>query len=116
MVKMEFQRMLKWNKWPDGNLFLDPYFKPDIKNVQNKKILDAGCGSAPWSIYAAKHGGEVYAIDLQEGMVQAAETAIKAANLSHRIHVKQGDVASLPFSNRNFFDKAISICVGCNLQ
>jgi ubiquinone/menaquinone biosynthesis C-methylase UbiE len=102
------------NHGADGSLFLDPYFKPDIENIQNKRILDAGCGAAPWSIYAANQGGEVYAIDLQEGMIQAANKAVEAAQLSHRVKVVQGDVAKLPYVEK-FFDKAISICVGCNL-
>lgn len=102
------------NHGPDGSLFLDPYFKPDIEHLNNQKILDAGCGAAPWAIYAAKQGGEVYAIDLQEGMIREAKRAIQAAKLRERISVVKGDVAALPFKE-NFFDKAISICVGCNL-
>lgn len=102
------------NHGPDGNLFLDPYFKPDIENLNNKKILDAGCGAAPWSIYAAKQGGEVYAIDIQENMIKSAKEAIQAANLADKITLVKGDVSSLPYKE-NFFDKVISICVACNL-
>lgn len=102
------------NHGPDGNLFLDPYFKPDLENLNNKKILDAGCGAAPWSIYAAKQGGEVYAIDIQESMIKTARKAVQAANLIKRINLFKGDIASLPYKN-SFFDKAISICVACNL-
>ncbi len=101
------------NHGPDGNLFLDPYFKSDIENLKDEKILDAGCGAAPWAIYAAKHGGEVYAIDIQEGMIQAAKKAIESAK-SSRISLLKGDIARLPYRS-NFFDKIISICVGCNL-
>lgn len=102
------------NHGSDGNLFLDPYFKPDIENLNNKKVLDAGCGAAPWSIYAAKEGGEVYAIDIQEGMIRQAKNAIQIANLANKIFISKGDVAALPYK-QNFFDRAISICVGCNL-
>ncbi len=102
------------NHGPDGKLFLDPYFKHDLENAKEEKILDAGCGAAPWSIYAAKHGGRIYAIDIQESMVEEAEKAIKNANLTDKILIAKGDVASLPYSE-NFFDKEISICVGCNL-
>jgi len=102
------------NHGPDGSLFLDPYFKPDLENLNNQKVLDAGCGAAPWSIYAAKQGGEVYAIDIQESMIETAKKAIQSANLINKIHIATGDVASLPYKH-NFFDKAISICVACNL-
>lgn len=102
------------NHGPDGNLFLDPYFKPDLENLNSKKVLDAGCGAAPWSIYAAKQGGDVYAIDIQEGMIKTARKAVQAANLLNKVNLTKGDVASLPYKE-NFFDKAISICTACNL-
>lgn len=102
------------NHGPDGSLFLDPYFKKHLENSENLKILDAGCGAAPWSIYAALHGSEVYAIDLQEKMIEAGKKAISEAKLEKKIKITQGDVAQLPYK-KNFFDKAISICVGCNL-
>lgn len=102
------------NHGPDGNLFLDPYFKKDIENLAGEKILDAGCGAAPWSIYAAQNGGKVYAIDIQENMIQTAKQAICKANLNDKISIVNGDVASLPYDH-DFFDKEISICVGCNL-
>jgi SAM-dependent methyltransferase len=102
------------NHGPDGALFLDPYFKPALENLNNKTVLDAGCGAAPWAIYAAKHGGQVYAIDIQEGMIEAAKKAVSLEQLTDRISVSKGDVAMLPYAS-DFFDRAISICVGCNL-
>jgi ubiquinone/menaquinone biosynthesis C-methylase UbiE len=99
---------------PDSELFLAPYFKRDLENLNNERILDAGCGTALWSIYAASNGGEVYAIDIQEGMIQAAKKAVQSAHLTNRVSIVRGDVASLPY-NDHFFDKAISMCVACNL-
>jgi len=102
------------NHGPDGSLFLDPYFKKDIENLKDKKLLDAGCGAAPWAIYAAQHGAEVYAIDIQEGMIEAAKNAVQFAKLADKVSVIKGDVATLPYDS-DFFDEIISICVGCNL-
>jgi len=102
------------NHGPDGSLFLDPYFKPDIEHLEHQTVLDAGCGAGPWSIYAAKQGGEVYAIDIQEEMIQAARKAVQIAGVADQVTINQGDVARLPYEE-NFFDKVISICVGCNL-
>ena len=102
------------NHGPDGALFLDPYFKPEIENLNNDKVLDAGCGAAPWSIYAAKQGGEVFAIDIQKKMIKSAKKAIEEARLSNKIKLSQGTVASLPYKE-NYFDRVISICVACNL-
>lgn len=101
------------NHGPDGRIFLDIYFIPFLRSLNKKKLLDAGCGAAPWSIFAAKNGAQVFAVDIQEGMIQAAKKAIKIANTT-KIKLEQGDVANLPYK-KNFFDAAISICVGCNL-
>jgi SAM-dependent methyltransferase len=102
------------NHGPDGILFLDEYFKGDLENVQGQTILDAGCGAAPWAIYAALHGGQVCGIDIQEGMIKKAKETAKKYNVEERVTLDVGSVAELPYEN-NFFDKEISICVGCNL-
>lgn len=98
----------------DGALFLDPYFKPVIENLDGKTILDVGCGAASWSIYAAKQGGMVYGIDIQPEMIQAAKEKVKTARVGEKVLVSVGDASALMFAS-NFFDRQISICVGCNL-
>src|SRR5579872_1850499 len=55
---------------PDGSILLDPYFVPYLENLEGKRMLDAGCGAAPWAIYAANHGAEVFGIDIQKGMIE----------------------------------------------
>jgi len=40
---------------PDSELFLNPYFKQDFENLNNERVLDAGCGTALWSVYAASN-------------------------------------------------------------
>lgn len=99
---------------PDGALFLDPYFLPFIENMEGQVILDAGCGTAPWAIYAAKNGAYAYGIDIQESMIRIGNQEVLKTGLENRVRLEVGDVNNLPFSNA-FFDKAISINVGCNL-
>ncbi len=99
---------------PDGAIFLDPYFLRYLQNLDDQIVLDAGCGAAPWAIYAAQNGARVYGIDVQEGMILLAQEAVKAANLEDRIDLTVGDVAELPYANDSF-DRIISINVGCNL-
>lgn len=99
---------------PDGAVFLDPYFLPFIENLENKVILDAGCGAAPWAIYAAMHGAMVYGMDIQERMINHGKEAVEKAGLEKQVILEVADVANLPYKNA-FFDKAISINVGCNL-
>ncbi len=99
---------------PDGALFLDPYFLPFIENVENQRILDAGCGAAPWAIYAAMHGAFVDGIDIQESMIDKGKEAVIKAGLENQIILEIGSVTHLPYQDASF-DKAISINVGCNL-
>ena len=98
----------------DGGLFLDPYFLPFITAVKNLKLLDAGCGAGPWSIVAAKNGAQVYGLDIQEGMIAHAKKSALEQGIAGATDFTVGSVSQLPHAN-NFFDKAISINVGCNL-
>ena len=102
------------NHGSDGALFLDRYFKPAIENLDGKTVLDIGCGAAPWTIYAAKHGGQVYAFDIQPEMIEAAKHKVSLAGVQERVALSVGDASALAFED-DFFDREISICVGCNL-
>lgn len=93
----------------DGALFLDPYFIPYLQNLEGYTLLNAGCGAGPWGILAAKNGGIVYGIDLQEGMIANAKEAAREAQADN-INFEVGDIALLPYLD-NFFDRAISINV-----
>lgn len=99
---------------PDGALFLDPYFVPYLLDLEGQVVLDAGCGAGPWAILAAQQGATVYGIDIQEGMIEKALQASKEAGVEDKTHFVVGDVGQLPYPD-NFFDRAISINVGCNL-
>jgi ubiquinone/menaquinone biosynthesis C-methylase UbiE len=98
----------------DMALFLDPFLKHEVDQQSGKRMLDAGCGAAPWSIYAASQGAFVDAIDLQPGMIEKARDAIKTAGFSDYIKASVGDATALSFEP-NTFDYTISVNVGCNL-
>jgi SAM-dependent methyltransferase len=98
----------------DMSCFLDPFIAKGLDKQNGKKVLDAGCGAAPWSIYAAQRGATVDAIDIQPGMIVAANKAIVQANLADKVTAVVGDGTALPYQD-NSFDHAISINVGCNL-
>lgn len=99
---------------PDGALFLDPFFIPYLVDLQGQKLLDAGCGTAPWSIIAAEHGAQVFGIDINKDMLDLAKLAVEAAGCNSKIILEKGDVTQLPYQT-SFFDRAISLLVGCNL-
>ncbi len=102
------------NHGSDGALFLDPFFKPAIETLEGRFVLDIGCGAAPWSIYAAKQGGRVWSIDIQPEMIEAAKQKVKTAQVEEKVSLSVGDASNLAYP-RDFFDREISICVGCNL-
>lgn len=99
---------------PNGALFLDPYFIPELTKLKNHRLLDVGCGAGPWSIHAAKHGAIVSALDIQEKMIFQAMESTQITHLTGQINYVVGEAAMLPYSN-DYFDTAISINVGCNL-
>ncbi len=104
----------KMRHGPDGTLFLDPCFIPHLLDLHGQVVLDAGCGAGPWSILAAKNGAFVHGIDIQEGMIEKAKQAALEEQVENTTNFRTGDVSHLPYPD-NFFDKALSINVGCNL-
>jgi SAM-dependent methyltransferase/uncharacterized protein YbaR (Trm112 family) len=77
----------------------EDYFAPHTaESFQNKKILDAGCGTGRHSFYAAKNGADVWAVDLG----QAVEVARKNNEDDQRVRVLQADLGRLPFRHEEF--------------
>lgn len=66
--------------------------------LQNKRVLDAGCGMGRFAEVCADAGAEVYAVDLSV----AVEAAFR--NLGHRPNVRiyQADIMNLPFPEASF--------------
>lgn len=85
----------------------------DMKKIVNifkekgfKKILDLGCGSGRHTVYLAKHGFEVYGIDISPKGIEITKIWLKKEKL--RADLKVGDIyKKLPYPN-NFFDALIS--------
>lgn len=99
---------------PDGARFLDPVFLPNLDNLSGQHIIDIGCGAGPWTVYAAKQGAQVFAIDYQWGMLTNAKKAITEADFNNKVILANADGAALPAAD-NEFSLALSINVGCNL-
>lgn len=99
---------------PDGAIFLDPFLDDVMLHFDGKKVLDTGCGAAPWAIVAAKNGASVWGIDIQKKMIDQAEIAVVSSGMTEKVTLMQGDVAALPFE-KDFFDAALSINVSCSL-
>lgn len=67
------------------------------------KILDAACGTGDLALmFAEKYSGEIFALDLNEKMLEIARKKSAAADLKG-VNFVRGDILSLPFAN-DFFD------------
>ena len=101
----------QWKKRLNGNFEIDTLYGKDEKeeysqffrhlkitsnDIENKNILDAGCGSARMlRLLSEKHKANFFGIDLSSSLYDAA--SIKSINLI------RGDLLKLPFKD-NYFD------------
>jgi len=105
--------MKQWNRIfkEQGKVFLKP--QEDIPRIVKlfkkkgvKKIFDLGCGSGRHTVYLAKHGFEVYGIDIAEEGIEITKKWLKKEK--SKANLKVGNVyKKLPYPN-NFFDALIS--------
>jgi len=111
MVKL---RKNAWNEVfkKDGIIFTKP--QKSIYRIVRffnknrvKRVLDLGCGSGRHLVYLAKHGFDVYGIDIAEEGIKIARNWLTKEGL--RAHLKVGDIyKKLPYKD-NFFDAIICI-------
>lgn len=64
-----------------------------LPDVENKTVLDAGCGAGWYTKWLLDHGAKVTSIDFSENMVNATKQRV-----GDRANVYQADL-NLPFSN-----------------
>lgn len=79
------------------------YAYKQLGNMKGKRILDLGCGNGEASIYFAKKGAKVYAIDISPIMVSLVKKLAKKKNLNKRIVAKVMLAEDLKFPS-NYFD------------
>lgn len=101
-------------QWPYISHFLLKKILPNLQEIEGEKILDGGCGPGIWIVPLASKGAMVYAIDIQEKMLEEAKKRVKDANLLNQVTFQVADIAHLPYQD-NFFDKSLSINVVCNV-
>jgi SAM-dependent methyltransferase/uncharacterized protein YbaR (Trm112 family) len=102
-VKTALSFGFEWTRFPEmyaewQQSFLD-YMQPHGPEFfPGKKILDAGCGNGRFAYYAAKYGGEVWAIDLGPAVEVARQNTAQAGE----VQVVQADLYRPPFAPESF--------------
>jgi len=84
------------------------YASLDTKDLKDKKILDAGCGTGEKSIFFSKNGANVTSIDISEGQLRVLRDINKKENLN--ISIKQKDLLNSDLSDLGKFD--VIVCTG----
>jgi len=105
--------MKQWNEIfkERGKFFLRP--QKDLPRIVKlfkrngvKKVLDLGCGSGRHTVYLAKHGFDVYGIDVAPRGIKITNNWLKKEYLGAKL--KCGDIyKKLPYPD-SFFDALIS--------
>ena len=80
-----------------------PEFNWLFKDIdfQNKKVLDIGCGLGESSIFFAKKGAHVSAIDISEGVIEKGREKALEEGVKIEFHVTNGEDLSL-FKDNTF--------------
>lgn len=71
-------------------------------DLHNKAVLDYGCGSGEETIYFAKLGAKVHAIDISPTGVKIALERAKKHGLEHRVLAKVMDAMKMEFASETF--------------
>lgn len=78
--------------------FFQDHIISSLEYLNNKLILEVGCGMGHFMEVAALHGGEVIGIDLS----YAVDTAHRLIGHLPNIHLIQADIFALPFERETF--------------
>jgi len=65
-------------------------------------ILEAGCGTGRFSIYLAKKGKKVVAMDASKEMLNIAREKAVKENVENKIEFVEGDIENIPFNDKSF--------------
>jgi len=96
----------------------DDFCKSIISNLcKEKTLLDYGCGIGLESVYFAKRGARVIAIDISEKSLNIAKQLAKSQSVSDKISFKQMDAESLKIKNDSIdiiYNRGTLSCVNLN--
>ncbi len=71
-----------------------------LGDLNGKRVLDLGCGWGNFSVWLAKQGAQVTAVDLSEALLDAARVLAEANGVTCDFRV--ADIVALPFEDGQF--------------
>ena len=108
-------KMLKEKYGFENPFKADPLARKSIRYLKNAgRLLDVGCGEGADSVFFAKKGFRVTAIDGNESYLDRLRRFV-ADNSHAGISIKHGDVISYPYP-KNYFDVINCLLVGCCMK
>lgn len=105
------------DKWDNKSLLVEQaeppfaYYSGDLfdgarnylGDVQNKTILEIGCGNGEIAVWFAKNGAEVYGIDISDESIAVAKRRSVENETADKTHFSVSPGENTPFQD-NFFD------------
>jgi ubiquinone/menaquinone biosynthesis C-methylase UbiE len=106
-ARANYNRLSHWYEWLSGSSeqpFIDMGLQ-EIGQCEGNKILEIGCGTgqalSPLSIMAGENG-QVYGIDLSEGMLRNAYQNVMQKHAMHNTFLLQADGQQIPIECNSF--------------
>lgn len=90
------------------NIFLDMMER--IGNVEDKKVLEIGCGEGWFAKNLASKGAAVWTFDISQEAVAMASARLKELNFKYRVNVEQMAAEKLTYESAKF-DLVVGIAV-----
>lgn len=108
IARKSYNRMSRWYD------LLSDRFEKSFRNSgieligarEGENILEVGFGTGHCIVALAKTvggSGMVYGIDISDGMLRIANSKMRKAGLTEKVHLERGDAMQLPFKDE-FFD------------
>ncbi|HUK33850.1 MAG TPA: class I SAM-dependent methyltransferase [Vicinamibacterales bacterium] len=80
----------------------------DLFTKRSGRYLDAGCGTGDFLPDLVERGGDVFAIDFADEMIERSRRKVEESGCGGRVRFDVGDVYSLPYDT-NYFDAIIGV-------
>jgi ubiquinone/menaquinone biosynthesis C-methylase UbiE len=74
----------------------------DVNDLDGKRVLDLGCGNGAWTVYLAKKGAEVTAVDISAEGVRIGKRVAKANDVPDRCTFMISSASDLPCQSEQF--------------